>query len=374
METSVMLQAMRDPMGLPFYPMVFQGLGILTFSLHIFFVNLVLGGALLAAWGYFKKEGPWLQLSQTLAKVTTIHISIAIVLGVAPLLFIQVIYDPFWYTSNVLSAWWTILFLVALVSGALSIYAFYLKRKPLKNGGGILTLVACACFLFAAVIIHMLSMQVLHPEQWLTWYINHMTMDTSGWGFHAVSLSRLFHFLIPALLNIGIFLMLYAWFFFPREDLDKSYLRWVARLGLNLSRTTAVVTAAIGLWWLWEIPKSFDFWFDHSLIAGVVLSIVLILILFKAGSNPMRFAPAATLASLLTILVMALSRESLRMHYLQQFDYSVRSYPVTLDWGSTLLFIGTLAIGIIVLAYLVCIAFKSGRHHSARPIEKPINS
>ena len=118
MDTNLMIQTLQDPMGVPFYPVVFQGLSILTFALHILFVNLVLGGALIAAWGYFSSDQRWQKLSRMLAKVTTINISIAIVLGVAPLLFVQVIYDPFWYTSNLLSAWWAMLFLAALIPGA----------------------------------------------------------------------------------------------------------------------------------------------------------------------------------------------------------------------------------------------------------------
>ncbi len=119
MDTNLMIQTLQDPMGVPFYPMVFQGLSILTFALHIFFVNLVLGGALIAAWGHFSSDQRWHKLSRMLAKVTTINISIAIVLGVAPLLFVQVIYDPFWYTSNLLSAWWTMLFLAALITSSI---------------------------------------------------------------------------------------------------------------------------------------------------------------------------------------------------------------------------------------------------------------
>ena len=91
MDTNLMIQTLQDPMGVPFYPVVFQGLGILTFALHIFFVNLVLGGALIAAWGHFRSDQRWQKLSRMLAKVTTINISIAIVLVVAPLLFVQVI-------------------------------------------------------------------------------------------------------------------------------------------------------------------------------------------------------------------------------------------------------------------------------------------
>ena len=361
MDTNLMIQTLQDPMGVPFYPVVFQGLSILTFALHIFFVNLVLGGALIAAWGHFSSDQRWQKLSRMLAKVTTINISIAIVLGVAPLLFVQVIYDPFWYTSNLLSAWWTMLFLAALITGALAMYVFYLKRKTGKQRAGGFGLLAVACILFAALIIHVLSMQALHPEQWLGWYVSGLKMNTAGWGLNSLQISRLLHFLVPALLNTGIFLMLYAWYFKPREDLDQAYLAWAAKLGLSLARYAAIATALIGIWWLIGLPAEFSFMIEHSLIAGYLLAILLIVLLFKAQQDPSGYAPSATVLSLLTLLVMSVSRESLRLSYLKPFGYSIYDYPTTVDWGSTTLFLATFVLGIVVVAYLLTIAFKAGR-------------
>ncbi len=371
METNLMIQTLQDPIGVPFYPVVFQGLGILTFALHLFFVNLVLGGALLAAWGHFRSDQRWQKLSRMLAKVTTINISIAIVLGVAPLLFVQVIYDPFWYTSNLLSAWWTILFLAALIIGALSMYVFYLKRKTGRQRAGGFGVLATACILFAALIIHVLSMQALHPEEWLGWYVSGVKMNTAGWGLNALQVSRLLHFLVPALLNTGIFLMLYAWYFKPRKDLDQDYLAWAAKLGLGLARYAVIATALIGIWWLIGLPAEFSFMTEHSLIAGYVLAVLLIVLLFKAQQDPFGYAPIAAALSLLTLLVMSVTRESLRLSYLKPFGYSVYDYPTTVDWGSTSLFLVTFLFGIVVVAYLLMIAFKAGRGEFMPEVEAP---
>jgi len=361
MDTNLMIQTLQDPLGVPFYPVAFQGLSILTFALHIFFVNLVLGGAIVATWGHFCRDERWKKLSRTLAKATTINISIAIVLGVAPLLFVQVIYDPFWYTSNLLSAWWTIIFLAALIIGALAMYAFYLRRRNQEQRSGVFGLLAVACILFAGVIIHILSMQALLPDQWLGWYVSKLQMNTGGWGLNALKVSRLLHFLVPSILNTGIFLMLYAWFFKPRPGADSAYLAWLAGIGLRMARYAAIATALIGIWWLLELPSQFSFVTDHSLIAGYVLAILLIMVLFKSGETPSPYAPIAGSLSLLTILVMSVSRESLRMSYLKPFGYSIYDYPMTVDWGSTLLFLGTFLLGMIIVAYLLTIAFKAGR-------------
>jgi hypothetical protein len=361
MDTQIMLQSLRDPMGVPFYPLVFQGLGVLTFALHIFFVNLVVGGALVALWGHYSRQERWRKLSRSLAKATTINLSIAIVLGVAPLLFVQVIYDPLWYTSNLLSAWWAIGFLALLIIGALATYAFYLKRKQVLEKAGGYGLLAAVCFFIAAGIIHALSMQSLHPEQWLGWIIDGATVDTGGSGLHSFQVSRILHFLVPSLLNTGLFLMLYAWYFKPRKDLDDADLEQIGRLGLSLARYAVIATIVIGIWWLMELPSELNFMTDHSLLAGILLAVILTVILIVAGKDPGKYALPAVGLSVLTLLVMSISRESLRMSYLKPFGYSVYKYPMDIDWGSTLLFLVTFVLGLLVLGYLLRIAYKAGR-------------
>ena len=89
------LAALRDPMGVPLYPVVFQLLMVLTFALHILFVNFVVGGLLISLWGRFRRAERWQRLSATTARIATISVSFAVLIGVAPLLFVQVIYDPF---------------------------------------------------------------------------------------------------------------------------------------------------------------------------------------------------------------------------------------------------------------------------------------
>ena len=48
---------------------------------------------------------------------------------------------------------------------------------------------------------------------------------------------------------------------------------------------------------------------------------------------------------------MGVTREALRMTYLGAHDYSVYTYPLQVDWGSTALFFGTFLVGLVVLAY-----------------------
>ena len=49
------------------------------------------------------------------------------------------------------------------------------------------------------------------------------------------------------------------------------------------------------------------------------------------------------------------------MQYLHRFGYSVFQHKLNIDWGSTLLFLATFVMGLVVISYLVSIAYKSGR-------------
>ncbi|MDD3467663.1 MAG: hypothetical protein PHE67_10985, partial [Campylobacterales bacterium] len=53
---ATILNALRDPAGVPFYPVVFQALYILTWALHAAFVLLSLGSMGLSLYGSTKQR------------------------------------------------------------------------------------------------------------------------------------------------------------------------------------------------------------------------------------------------------------------------------------------------------------------------------
>jgi len=361
METNTMLKALQDPMGIPFYPVVFQVLMVLTFALHIMFVNFTLGTSFLSVYGYLKGGENWGRLSRSLAKAAPINISMAMLLGVAPLLFVQVVYDPFWYVSNMLSAAWVIGFIFIMMLGYSLTYVFYLKRDSSGGGLAIFGIIAFALFLLSGIIMHALGYQLLHPEKWLGWYVSGNSVDTSGTSLHAFQLPRFLHFIIPSFAMTGIFLMLYAWYFKNRTDIDKGYLDWVSRTGAKMAFTFTALQAVIGFWWLFSLPGEFNFFTNPFFLIGAALGIVLLFFLYNAQKDPVKYAVPGILGAFLTIFGMSYARESLRMKYLGRFDYSIFNYKLNIDWGSTALFLSTFVMGLVIIGYLLSVAFKSGR-------------
>lgn len=360
---ATVLNSMRDPMGVPFYPWMFQALMVLTFALHIIFVNLVIGGASLAMYGHIKgKEEPkWKRLSATLARASTVNLSLAIVLGVAPLLFVQVIYDPFWYFSNVLSGWWAMGFLLFICIAFLALYVFYLKRGENIEGYGFFGAIALVMLALTAITISALSVQSLHPEKWDSWYLIGKHMNTAGTALHDLNIARLLHFIVPSFAITGIFLMLYSWYFEPRKDFDHEYLTWVGKTGAKLALYFTLLQIVVGVWWLLTIPKNLDFLTNPALLGGAAVGVVTLVILVGAQKNPQKQAIPVAFVAFLAVLAMSITREVLRMEYLGKFNYSIYTYKLNLDWGSTFLFFATFVMGLIVISYPIIIAFKLGR-------------
>lgn len=361
MEIGTILKTLQDPMGIPFYPIVFQVLMVLTFTLHIIFVNFTLGTSFLSVYGYVKGGEYWGRLSKSLVKATTVNISMAMLLGVAPLLFVQVIYDPFWYVSNTLSAAWVIGFIFIMMLAYSLTYVLYLKRDSRGRGFAMFGIIAFALLLLAGIIMHALGYQLLQPERWLEWYIKGNAVDTSGASLHTFQFPRFLHFVIPSFAMTGIFLMLYAWYFKSREDMDKEYLKWVGKTGAKMAFIFTALQVIVGFWWLLSLPGEFSFFTNPFFLIGALLGIGLLLFFYSAQRDPQRYAVPAMLGAFLTIFVMSYAREALRMKYLSNFAYSIFNYKLNIDWGSTTLFLSTFIMGLIIIGYLLSVAYRSGK-------------
>jgi hypothetical protein len=362
MDTPALIKTLSDPMGMPFFPVVFQALMVLTFALHIVLVNATVGAAALAVYGRLAGGEFWTKLAASLARTVTMSVSALIVLGVAPLLFVQVLYDPFWYASNMLSAAWVIGFVFIMMAAFSAAYAAVAREG--RGGAGILGILALALFLLAGALMHAFGYQSLQPERWLGWYARAGGVDASGTALHAFSVPRFLHFIVPAFAVGGVFLMLRSWYLEKRADADARDLDRAARIGAALAFWATAAECAGGVWWLLVLPGDLHFARNPLFGASALLSLLLLGALAKAhfgSAKPQKAAWHAAGGMLAVVLAMSASREALRMAYLGRFAFSPLAHRVTVDWGSTALFFGTFVLGLVVLAYVLATAFQAGR-------------
>ncbi|HSN57304.1 MAG TPA: c-type cytochrome [Candidatus Sulfomarinibacteraceae bacterium] len=178
---------------------------IVLFAVHILFVNLMLGGALLTLAAELRglARPAYDRLAQKIAATITINKSLAVVLGVGPLLVINALYGLHFYTANALTgrAW---ILLVPTIAGAfLLLYLHKYSWQALADRKGLhITIGAAGTLLLLAVPLVFLSNinLMLFPSRW---------PDVAGF-LSAVALPnvlpRYLHFVLASLAVTGLFL------------------------------------------------------------------------------------------------------------------------------------------------------------------------
>lgn len=360
------LYALRSPAGVPSHPVIFLVLGVLTWALHILAVQVTLGSSLMSLIGLARREGAdashWRRLAMMLLNHAKIGVSIAIVVGVAPLLFVQVIYDPFWYVSNVLSARWAIGFIVILLLAYWALWLHYwgVHRRqadaPAPLAWGVISL---ALLLVVGFIMHVLTSQMLHPEAWKEWYAPGGVIDPSGSGIHAFNLGRYAFIMALALPVTGAWLMACREYLSARDGEDPDYLSFLARQAARLTMIGGLVALALLALWMLTLPTESAAFALSPWTALVALTVILLTLLGRSRLNGYwAFAWA-----LVTALSVGIIREAYRHAVLYGLHgYDFMNYKINMDWYSTLLFFITFAlVGGLALVFMISLAWKAGQ-------------
>jgi cytochrome c len=163
------------PLDIP-APMWFLKFALVAFFLlHILFINFMIGGTF---WTVFfrmlgREDSFWIRVAKEIGDTITVNKSLAVVIGVAPLLAISLVYTSFFYAANNITApmWLSIIWLVALAFIALYVYK-YTWNSPkysmrFKYFWGLL---AFAIFAFVPFIFLANINLMLYPDQWKNVY------------------------------------------------------------------------------------------------------------------------------------------------------------------------------------------------------------
>jgi len=192
---------------------------VVLFLAHIFFVNLMIGGSVFSVfleilglkWARFDS------LSRKIAETITVNKSLAVVLGVGPLLCINLVYTLHFYSANSLTgyAWFSIVPLVTI-----AFLLTYLHKYTWDRWGGSrkrlhIIVGGAASFLFLSIPFVFLANinLMLFPEKW-----HEVRGLFSSLGVGNV-FPRYFHFLTASIALTGLFLA--GWFGrkgYPVED------------------------------------------------------------------------------------------------------------------------------------------------------------
>ena len=351
-----------DPLFLPLPPGVLKALLTATFALHLMAVNLAVGGTILLACHALRGRAQDRELLRRLGPVLPPALTFTITLGVAPLLFLQLLYGQFFYTASVLSAvpWLSMLFL--LMGGYVLLYRFTGGGSKPRALSGLL-----AALLLAGVGLMLVNVSTLSLR--LDAWAAHAAASVHGLRMNHTDPTfwpRYLHMLASMVAVAGLCLAAWgAWrkVFFAQA----AGLRWF--IGATLSQL------AWGPWLLLKQPAavldpllsggngaSFLLW--GSLACGF-LALFMAIPASQEGAQPGAVWPPLGLAGA-SVLGMILLRDQARDLALGAFGFQVRSLPHRTDGLSTGLFALSLA-GLVVLL----IVLLRWANQPAEPRERP---
>ncbi len=345
------------PLPAPFW--LFKLLLLVTFILHLVAMNLMFGGGVIAVatrWLGGKSEFAQ-RLSRDLAKKIPSFLAATVTLGVAPLLFLQVTYGQFFYTSSVLIAWPWFLVVVLLVVAYYGFYSVALaKNQTTKRLGWIMLLSVCLIAVIGFFLSNNMTL-MLTPAKWLTLYQG----NPSGWNLNlseASLIPRYLHFVVAAIAIGGLLLVINSFFRWRQEN---DYARFLLITGGKWFLYTTMLQFLIGLWFLFSLPKEkMLLGLGGNLLATLCLGIglmgglVALVMMSRAirTADPRRGALVAIILTGVVIIVMAIWRDILRSAYLESF-FNSGTVVVKTQPGVLALFLILLALGILLWLWMM---------------------
>ena len=343
-----------DPNPLPAPYWVFKLLLVVTFFLHIVAMNFMLGGAglaLLARWR--QRSNPFgNRLFFDVAKRVPVLMAATISLGVAPLLFVQVLYGQYFYTSSILLAWpWFLV--IAFLTAAY--YGFYFvsyrgERRP-RTAARVMLFSFTLVLMIGFIYTNNITLGLV-PSRWALKYLS----SASGWNLNLSEptlLPRYLHFMTAAIAVGGILLVLIAWSKWKR---DSEYARFIFQFGGKAFLYATMTQVLVGAWFLFSLPR--DLWMlflgndilATSLLgfgfAGAVASIMVMTVALKKDDVRLAGTAVSTITCLV-ILSMSVMRDILRDAYLKPY-FHPREFAVKTQWSPFLLFLGLFAAGVVL--------------------------
>lgn len=314
----------------------FELLIVVSFLLHIIFVNITIGSSAMAVFQEIKgmrtkkREDDLLALQ--LATHTSILKSIAVVLGVAPLLLISVIYTQYFYPSTILigKAWLSLLLILIVAFLLLYMYKFMwdkMSENPNKKRlHVVIGSVGTLLLLFVPLIFIVNVVSMLYPTMW----------EGANGFFHSLFYypqiwPRYGHFILASFAVSGFYL--YFWNnrlqkkMSESNDTEEKMITNGKRLGLQVMIGSTVLQFALGFILLFSFDRDIrmlylgdDFLLTTLFVISLLMTAMLVYFLYLLMVRDKRKYFILSLSTFVIILsVMGWMRHELRESYLNPY-------------------------------------------------------
>ncbi len=325
-----------------------QFLLMLTFPLHLFAMNAMLGSAVAAFIAHLLPGRKYRELAYQLAKALPFLVAFTVNLGVAPLLFVNVIYGHLLYSSTVqMGLFWLAVIPLVIVAYYLAyIYDFSFKKLGNTAMFGVFTVLILLMFVGFIFTNNMTMM--ISPASWIRWF------STPGGTLLNLAdptlLPRYIHIMTGSLAVGGLFTAIYSVTVLKQ---DREVSEAGSRLGMQLFRWLTVMQLLVGTWFLITLPSEIlkRFIGGNSLatgllVAGVILAIATIVTAFQ------QKIMATLWLTMPLVYVMSFIRDVVRTGYLAPY-FDMTKVPTNVQWSPLIFFLATLVFGLVVIGWML---------------------
>ncbi|AGW15262.1 hypothetical protein [Megalodesulfovibrio gigas] len=331
---------------IPAAPWFFRILLDATFAVHLLLMNAMLGLCMVGLVRSLKRSSPRAKALGQQAGMVPGLTALTVNIGVAPLLFVQVLYGQFLYVSNTLMAvWWFGISLVVMAAYALA----YRQKYALHKGQDTGTVVwALMCLLLLAVSLAQTqnALLLVRPDLW-SGYFDQPDGRLLPWGDPTLW-PRWLHFVTAAAAIGGLTLAMIGHRRTKHHDPHGAHL---TAEGLQWFAWATVAQFAWGVWWLMALPRPLllafmggDALATGLLLAGMAGALAAVLLAFKGR----LMATAA--AAVATVGIMTALRGVLRQLYLQPY-FDPATLPLRPEPSTVVMFLSCVALSLIVVIW-----------------------
>lgn len=312
----------RDiPLPMPLPEWLLVGLLVFSFLLHILFVNLMVGGSVLTWWLQRKSlkhnEPAYDSLAREIAATITVNKSLAVVIGVAPLLTINTLYTVFFYSANALTGFvWISIVPIVTAAFLLLYYHKYSwdRYGETKKKFHIGINMAAALLLLFVPLIFLTNINLMQfPQAWsgVKGFFSAMFMRNV--------IFRYFHFLCASMAITGLFLF---WYMkrkrYEFEEKIPGFTRQKAlKMFYGLALGASLLQLVLGPLNLFTLPWDAVNWnFATWIIIGATFALLAMFMIYKEIKGPeenlgRRFYPIAAILTI-TVVFMGTARQIYR--------------------------------------------------------------
>ncbi len=339
-----------DPMPLPAPVWLLTTLLMVTFFLHLLFMNGTVGAAVIAVVDAIRtrRQSHPAHLAQKLTSLLPVLMAFTITLGVAALLFVQVLYGQMLYVSSILvgAAW---LMVVPLL--IVGYYGFY--WASLKSSFRGLVVGATVLLLVAFVYVNNMTL-MLTPQRWLEMYLRR----PSGVRLFSGDLMvypRYLHMMLGAVAMGSLLTVILA----IREK-DDDIREWMLRQGTRWFTYATLVNMVAGAWFFVALRPEVRRLFMGAgklatalLILGVLLPIGAMMHLRRAAKEDSRGQAFAGIGTALLILAIMIGmRDIVRASYLGNM-FRPGNLAVSPQWSVIGLFLLIFGVGLATVYWML---------------------